>query len=92
MLFSLLLSFLFSLSSHSSLHFFLPILGHAFLVTLPYPLACELLSQAKTHYCPLMDYLWNIEGNKVVECEGYIDVTVQQVDLPDALLVVEIFG
>ena len=89
MLFGLLPSFLFSLILLCTF-LFLPIPGHASLVFLPCPFACEILLQAKTHDCPLMDYLLNIERNEAAECEGYIDATVQQLDLPDALLVVEI--
>ena len=32
--------------------------GHTFLVTLPYPSACERLWQTKINDCPLMDYLY----------------------------------
>ena len=51
--------------------------GHAFLVFLPCPFACEILLQAIIHYCPLMEYLQvGIVENMVVEFEDYTVVVV----------------
>ena len=51
--------------------------GHAFLVFLPCPFACEILLQAMIHYCPLMDYLQvGIGEIMMVEFEGYTVVVV----------------
>ena len=55
---------------------FLLFLGHAFLVSLPCPFACEILLQAMIHYCTLMDYLQLGIENMVVGFEGYTIVVV----------------
>ena len=70
-----LLSFLFSLIL-PCIFFDLLVPGHAFLVALPYPFACERLWQAMIRYCPLKDYLWGIVEYMVVEHEGCIVVGV----------------